>query len=122
MTRLTLFYRIAHRAAGILGRPGQRPRLRTATPANCPIPTATSMRVLRLIGYGFMALVLTGGWAFIYWLSNSVDLAAVEGARASLAELRAADAGWNQQLVHAQLPVRGATNAAPDASRTVVPS
>jgi len=80
------------------------------------------MRVLRLIGYGFMALVLTGGWAFIYWLSNSVDLAAVEGARAALAELRAADAGWNQQLIYAQLPVRGAANAAADASRTVVPS
>ena len=77
------------------------------------------MRVLRLIGYAFMALVLAGGWAFIYWQSSAVDLAAVEGARASLAELRAADAGWNQQLVSAQLPARGA--ATPE-SRLVVPS
>ncbi len=77
------------------------------------------MRVLRLIGYGFMALVLAGGWAFIYWQSSAVDLAAVEGARAALAELRAADAGWNQQLVNAQLPARGAADAE---ARLVVPS
>ena len=77
------------------------------------------MRVLRLIGYGFMALVLAGGWAFIYWHSSAVDLAAVEGARAALAELRAADAGWNQQLVTAQLPAHGAADAE---ARLVVPS
>ena len=52
-----------------------------------------------------MALVLAGGWAFIYWQSGAVDLVAVEGARAALAELRAADAGWNQQLVNTQQPV-----------------
>jgi two-component system NtrC family sensor kinase len=71
------------------------------------------MRILRIIGYGFMVLVLAGGWAFIYWQSGSVDLAAVEGARASLAELRAADAGWNQQLVHARLYARDAPSAPP---------
>jgi|CXWL01.1.fsa_nt_gi signal transduction histidine kinase len=64
------------------------------------------MRILRIIGYGFMVLVLAGGWAFIYWQSGSVDLAAVEGARASLADLRAVDAGWNQQLVRARLYAR----------------
>ncbi len=80
------------------------------------------MRVLRLIGYGFMALVLAGGWAFIYWQSSAVDLPAVEGARAALADLRAAEVGWNQQLVNAQLPVRGTANAAAADSRRVVPS
>jgi signal transduction histidine kinase len=52
-----------------------------------------------------------GGWAFLYWQSGSVDLAAVEGARAALAELRAVDAGWNQQLVNARLYARDATPA-----------
>jgi two-component system, NtrC family, sensor kinase len=77
------------------------------------------MRIVRIIGYTFMALVLAGGWAFIYWQSSSVDLAAVEGARAALAELRAADAGWNQQLVNAQLPAPGTASAE---TRLVVPS
>jgi len=80
------------------------------------------MRIVRLIGYGFMALVLAGGWAFMYWQSGSVDLAAVDAARTALAELRAADAGWNQQLVNAQLPVRGATPSAALATRLVQPS
>jgi len=66
------------------------------------------MRIIRIIGYGFMALVLAGGWAFFYWQSSSVDLAAVDGARTALAELRAADTGWNQQLVNARLSARGA--------------
>src|SRR5260221_2969671 len=61
------------------------------------------MRIFRIIGYGFMVLVLAGGWAFIYWQSGAVDLAAVDGARAALSELRAVDAGWNQQLVNARL-------------------
>jgi len=69
------------------------------------------MRILGSIGYGFMALVLAGGWAFIYWQSGAVDLAAVDAARNALAELRAADAGWNQQLVNARL--RSDSAAAP---------
>jgi len=71
------------------------------------------MRIFRIIGYGFMVLVLAGGWAFIYWQSGSVDLAAVGNARASLAELRAVDAGWNQQLVHARLYARDAPASSP---------
>lgn len=71
------------------------------------------MRIFRIIGYGFMVLALAGGWLFIYWQSGSVDLAAVEGARASLAELRAIDAGWNQQLVHARLYARDAPASPP---------
>jgi len=69
------------------------------------------MRIARIIGYSFMALVLAAGWAFIYWQSSSVDLAAVDGARTALAELRAADVGWNQQLVNARLHARGAEPA-----------
>jgi len=61
------------------------------------------MRILSSIGYGFMALVLAGGWAFIYWRSSTVDLPAVEASRSALAELRAIDAGWNQRLVEARL-------------------
>jgi signal transduction histidine kinase len=61
------------------------------------------MRILGSIGYGFMALVLAGGWAFLYWQSSAVDLASVEGSRSALGELRAIDAGWNQRLVEARL-------------------
>ena len=67
------------------------------------------MRILGIIGYGFMALVLAGGWAFLYWQSGSVDLAAADASRTALAELRAVDAGWNQQLVNARLHSGGAT-------------
>ena len=74
------------------------------------------MRILRIIGYGFMVLVLAGGWAFMYWQSGSVDLVTVEGARASLAEMRAVDAGWNQQLVRARLYSRDAPASAPAAA------
>jgi signal transduction histidine kinase len=61
------------------------------------------MRILGILGYGFMALVLAGGWAFLYWQSGAVDLAAVESARAALADLRAIDSNWNQRLVNGRL-------------------
>lgn len=61
------------------------------------------MRIFGIIGYGFMALVLGAGWAFLYWQSSAVDLATVEASRAALTELRAIDAGWNQRLVNARL-------------------
>jgi signal transduction histidine kinase len=60
-----------------------------------------------------MALVLAGGWAFFFWLSSAVDLAAVDAARTALTELRAVDAGWNQQLINARLRPAGAGPAAP---------
>ena len=69
------------------------------------------MRILGILGYGFMALVLGAGWAFLFWQSSAVDLAAVEGARTALTELRAVDAGWNQQLVSARLRSSGTTPA-----------
>jgi signal transduction histidine kinase len=61
------------------------------------------MRILGILGYGFMALVLAGGWAFLYWQSGAVDLAAVESARTALANLRAIDTNWNRRLVDARL-------------------
>jgi signal transduction histidine kinase len=66
------------------------------------------MRFLGILGYGFMSLVLAGGWAFLYWQSSAVDLAAVDAARVALAELRAVDTGWNQRLVAARLQPDGA--------------
>ncbi len=71
------------------------------------------MRIIRIIGYGFMVLALAGGWTFIYWQSGAVDLATVEGARAALADLRSVDAGWNQQLVNARLYSREASASRP---------
>lgn len=74
------------------------------------------MRILGIIGYGFTTLVLAAAWAFLYWQSSSVDLAAVEAARTALAELRAVDTGWNQQLVAARLHSGGAAGAAAPAA------
>jgi signal transduction histidine kinase len=70
------------------------------------------MRILGIIGYGFMALVLAGGWAFLFWQSSAVNLGAIEGARAALNELRAVDAGWNQQLVDTRLHPGGTARPA----------
>ncbi|MGQ0653928.1 MAG: sensor histidine kinase [Betaproteobacteria bacterium] len=59
--------------------------------------------VLRVVLYGFIALVLAAGWAFLYWQSSAVDLAAGNSARAALNALRAVDARWNDQMVGARL-------------------
>ncbi|HTQ77855.1 MAG TPA: ATP-binding protein [Burkholderiales bacterium] len=59
--------------------------------------------LLRGAGYALMALALAGGWAFLYWRSSAVDLAAVEAARGALGALRRVDSGWNRQLVDARL-------------------
>jgi signal transduction histidine kinase len=75
------------------------------------------MRIFRIIGYGFMVLVLAGGWAFLYWQSGAVDLAEADAARSALAELRAVDAGWNQQLVNARLAAGGAAGGAARGTR-----
>src|SRR4051812_11242496 len=61
------------------------------------------MKALRGFFYGFMALMLAGGWAFLYWQSSGVDLAAGDAARSALNGLRAIDARWNDQLVGARL-------------------
>ena len=74
------------------------------------------MRIVRPLLYGFMALVLGAGWAFLYWQSGAVDLNAVEAARGALAELRAIDAGWNQRIVAARVRPAGAS---PEASPAV---
>jgi two-component system, NtrC family, sensor kinase len=60
------------------------------------------MRIVGILLYSFMALVLAAGWAFLFWQSSAVDLNAVEATRGALAELRAVDSGWNQQLVAAR--------------------
>ncbi len=65
------------------------------------------MWILRTIGYSFMALVLAGGLAFIYWQSGSGVLAAVDATRLALAELRAVDAGWNRQLANLRIAAGG---------------
>jgi len=96
---LTIFYRIVPAAT-------RMPPVYSLAPGKASpdsILDRRSMRILSGIGYGFMALVLAGGWAGIFWQSNSVDLASVEASRSALSELRAIDAGWNQRLVDARL-------------------
>jgi signal transduction histidine kinase len=61
------------------------------------------MKVFRAVLYGFFALVLAGGWAFLYLQSSALDLAAGDAARSALNGLRAVDARWNDQLVGARL-------------------
>jgi len=101
---LTLFYRNVHSLAGILARP-------QVILDSSQFP-GTAIRILRILGYGFAALILAGGWAFFYWQSSTADLAAVAAARGALTELRAVDAGWNQQLLDARLHPGGAPPAA----------
>ena len=61
------------------------------------------MRSVRLLVYGFMAVVLAGGWAFLFWQSSDSNLAAGNAARSALNSLRAVDARWNDQLVGVRL-------------------
>jgi C4-dicarboxylate-specific signal transduction histidine kinase len=61
------------------------------------------LKILKGVLYGFMALVLAGGWAFLYWQSSAVDLATGDAARSALGGLRAIDARWNDQLIGARL-------------------
>jgi two-component system NtrC family sensor kinase len=56
------------------------------------------MRFVRAFVYGAIALMLAAGWAFLYWQSGTIDLAAGNAARAALADLRAVDARWDDQL------------------------
>jgi signal transduction histidine kinase len=53
--------------------------------------------------YGLLAVVLAGGWAFLYWQSSESNLAAGNSARSALNALRAIDARWNDQLVGVRL-------------------
>src|SRR3954469_6961274 len=61
------------------------------------------MRIARIVLYALMALVLAGGWAFLYWQSSDVDLQSASDARSALNELRSLDARWNDQLMNLRL-------------------
>ena len=80
------------------------------------------MRILGILGYGFMALVLACAWAFLYWQSSAVDLAEGDAARIALDGLRAVDAGWNQQLVGERLHARGGAAESPPRAAPASPA
>ncbi len=89
-----------------------------APQAGCLLPplySLTAMRILRILGYGFMALVLAAGWAFFYWQSRAEDVDAAHAALAALRELRAIDARWNDRLAAAY--PGSAAGAAPPPAR-----
>src|SRR5260221_672588 len=57
------------------------------------------MRLWRTVLYGMLALVLAGGWGFLFWQSSDSNLAAGNTAGSALTSLRAIDGRWNDQLV-----------------------
>jgi len=67
------------------------------------------MRVVRAFVYGAIALMLAAGWGFLYWQSGTIDLAAGNAARAALADLRAIDARWDDQVTEMGLSTRPST-------------
>jgi hypothetical protein len=56
------------------------------------------LKFVRAFVYGAIALMLAAGWAFLYWQSGTIDLAAGNTARGALFDLRAVDARWDDQL------------------------
>jgi len=68
------------------------------------------MGIWRTAAYGLVAVVLAGGWGFLYWQSSESNLAAGNSARSALNAMRAIDARWNDQLVGVRLIAgRGST-------------
>jgi signal transduction histidine kinase len=66
------------------------------------------MRIARYVLYGLMALVLAGGWGYLYWQSSDSSLVAGHAARSALNNLRQVDSRWNDLIVGARLlPGRG---------------
>ena len=80
------------------------------------------MRVVRAFVYGAMALMLAAGWGFLYWQSGTIDLDAGNAARAALADLRAIDARWDDQLIAMGLAMRPETPPAPVAHQAALAS
>jgi len=78
------------------------------------------MRVVRAFVYGAMALMLAAGWGFLYWQSGTIDLAAGNAARAALADLRAIDARWDDQVIGMGLATRPDPPPAPVAHQAAL--
>jgi signal transduction histidine kinase len=67
-----------------------------------------------------MALMLAAGWGFLYWQSGTIDLAAGNAARAALADLRAIDARWDDQVIGMGLATRPDPPPAPVAHQAAL--
>jgi two-component system, NtrC family, sensor kinase len=80
------------------------------------------MRVVRAFVYGAMALMLAAGWGFLYWQSGTIDLAAGNAARAALADLRAIDARWDDQVIAMGLATRSGPPPQPVAHQAALAS
>src|SRR3982751_1917783 len=78
------------------------------------------MRVVRAFVYGAMALMLAAGWGFLYWQSGTIDLAAGNAARTALADLRAIDARWDDQVTAMGLAMRPSAPPAPVAHQAAL--
>ena len=80
------------------------------------------VKYFRLALYGVMAIVLAGGWAFLFLQSRAVDLAAANEAFASLRELREIEARWNDRLIGTRFASRtGADSRAAAQAMTATP-
>jgi two-component system NtrC family sensor kinase len=61
------------------------------------------MRFARFVLFALMALVLAGGWGYLYWQSSDSSLVAGHAARSALNNLRQLDSRWNDLIVGARL-------------------
>ena len=78
------------------------------------------MKAVRAFVYGSITLMLAAGWALLYWQSGTIDLAAGNAARAALADLRAIDARWDDQVTSMGLATRPATPLQPVAHQAAL--
>ena len=80
------------------------------------------MRIVRAFVYGAIALMLAAGWGFLYWQSGTIDLAAGNAARAALADLRAIDARWDDQVTGMGLATRSSAPPQPVSHQAAIAS
>ncbi|HTO50561.1 MAG TPA: DAHL domain-containing protein, partial [Burkholderiales bacterium] len=73
-------------------------------------------RPLRYAAIAILAILLFGGWGYLYVKARAVDLTAATDVLASLRELREVDGRWNDWLIGTRLAVGAEAGAAPRSS------
>src|SRR5207344_3580390 len=73
---------------------------------------AAVARPLRYAAIATLAILLFGGWGYLYVKARAVDLTAATDVLASLRELREVDGRWNDWLIGTRLAVEADAGAA----------